>query len=315
MLLGGASYGVVSPLIKVAYARGISTETVTDSQYLYGLVILWFIRGLGRVWRRRRRVGAVLSTAAGMPPADESSVPVTAGEIAVWHRPAVRDFFGLLLLGAFSAGTSLLYYRALRLLPAWLAIILLFQFSWMTFLIDYVWTRRRPRAGQWAGLAAIAVGTFFAAGIRPGEGTLTAAGVGFGLAAGFTYAAMLYAGGLAALRVPPVNRAAWTTTFGAVLVLVSYAPAARQISSVLHAWLYGGLTAIFSQVAPALLFAVAVPRVGATAAAVLGSVELPVAVILAAFWLGERITVYGVVGIALICGGIVCAQWSVARAR
>lgn len=77
----------------------------------------------------------------------------------------------LMLLGggALSGLTGVFYYQSLQELPASYAIILLFQFTWIGLLVDWVWRKRRPGIWRWTALVCILGGTALAAGLKDGQ--------------------------------------------------------------------------------------------------------------------------------------------------
>ncbi len=280
VLLGGASYGLVSPIVKMAYAQGFSTQDVTTGQFYYAAIILWLLVAFtGRRNNQRARLSA-----------------------GNWRR--------LLLLGVLGTGTSVFYYRALTMLPAWMAIILLFQFSWMTFVIDFLATRRIPTGGEWRGILLIATGTLFANihGFHTGQ-VLSAWGFAFGLFSGATYASFLYVNAGVATPVSPYFRAAVVTSISAIMISFIYVPSPSFLQVSIHGmWIFGILIGLFSQAIPTSLFGIGIPHVGGAAAAILGSVELPVSVILAAVVIHEHVLWTGWLGVALIIIGIAVGQ-------
>jgi drug/metabolite transporter (DMT)-like permease len=97
----------------------------------------------------------------------------------------------MVLVGAAVAATGLTYYQALKHLPASLAIVLLFQFSWMLPVLGWIASRRAPTTQQWAALAAILIGSAAAAHAGRLAG-FSAIGLMLGLAAGLAYAMTLF---------------------------------------------------------------------------------------------------------------------------
>lgn len=276
VVLGGASYGVVSPLVKMAYAGGFSAGDVAAGQFYYAAALLWLL--------------AVL----------------TGGRV----RFARGDGWRMAALGVLGAVTSVAYYRSLHDLPVWLSVILLFQFSWITPVIDRVVARRRLSRGKWIGVAAILAGTALAAGADGGTAARTTlAGVLLGLASGVSYAAFLYISGSVRSPRSPFSRAAIITTVSLLVSWLLYPPTAGMLQPVLRGALPIGAVALFSQAVPTTLFSLGIPRVGGAAAAILGSVELPVAVIAAALMLRENVSWQSWAGVVLILSGIAFSEW------
>lgn len=276
--LGACSYGFVSPVLKSAMANGYSMEGVTAAQYLVAL-FFWLL--------------AVLLHRSG-------------------RRPTRREWFRLVLLGVVgSGGTTVLYYRSLVYLPASLAIVLLFQFTWMTILLE-TWLEKTPlTARRVQSLAMILVGTLLAVGFLHDQwqGAVSPLGVVLGLGAAVTYSVLLYGTGKTAVHVSPVYRS-FALSVGAGVPILLSSPFGAYISgpSILGLYGWATLVALLAQIIPPLLFAAAIPVVGGGAAAVLGSMELPVAVVAAALILKEPVGWDRWLGVLLILLGVVRSE-------
>nr|NNM89592.1 DMT family transporter [Bacilli bacterium] len=279
VLLGGASYGCVSAIVKIAYQHGLSAGAVTLSQFYFALVVFWLI-----------------------------AIPIVKKE---WYKVSRADWIKMSFIGIFSAATAILYYIALYMLPAWLAMILLFQFSWMTFVIDFIATRKRPSKMQAIAIVSILVGTLLAVGIMNAVShSFQPLGILFGLLSGLSYALFLYVNGLVGMDSSPFFRSAIITTVAALVVTLYEHPSFAVLGSMVHGWNYGLAIGIFSQAIPTLFFSIGIPRIGGGPAAILGSSELPVAVILSVVVLHELVSLSTWVGVILILVGIVAGEWS-----
>jgi drug/metabolite transporter (DMT)-like permease len=288
VLLAGSSYGLVSPLLKQAYRAGFTTVDVTDAQYVFAAALLWLIALISP--RRRMQV-------------DRQQWAVLIG------------------LGLTGAATTFFYYLSLSVLPASLGIVLLFQFSWVVLVIDILVTRRLPGAAKWAGVALIVVGTVLAVG-GPSALTVDAGDAGrvgtapfwaivCGLIAAISYAGTLYLSSYADPAAPAALRAAIVTTCAGVLVIITFPPVHLLTGGTSSLWFWGLLVALASQVVPTLLLLVGAPRTGGRMAGVLGSIELPVAVLAAHLWLGEAVSPLRWAGVLMILAGIAVSEWDV----
>jgi drug/metabolite transporter (DMT)-like permease len=72
--------------------------------------------------------------------------------------------------------------------------------------------------------------------------------------------------------------------------------------------LWGLLLGLLGQVVPTVSFNIGIPKIGSALAAMLGSVELPVAILAAYLLIGEPITGLQWGGMALILGGIIISE-------
>ena len=107
--LGGCSFGILSTFVKIAYAHGFTPAQVVGSQFFSGMIMLWIVVLIWRKWQVSGK---------------------TAGK--------------LLLSGIAMAGSGLCYYQSLQYLDASIAIIMLFQFSWMGLFAEWMLDRKAP---------------------------------------------------------------------------------------------------------------------------------------------------------------------------
>jgi drug/metabolite transporter (DMT)-like permease len=96
VLIGACSYGILSTIMKFAYAEGFHINEVIGSQYFFGWILLLFL----------------LLTRAR-------------------YRVTKKQALSLLLAGTATSLTGIFYGFALKKLPASIAIVLLFQFTWI----------------------------------------------------------------------------------------------------------------------------------------------------------------------------------------
>jgi drug/metabolite transporter (DMT)-like permease len=283
MLLAGSCYGMISPIMKMAYAHEFSAEEVTDAQYGFAFILLWAM-ALFRIRRARLRG---------------------------------RQWLLLAALGTAGAGTSYCYYVALTRVPASFGIVMLFQFAWMVMVIDMLVTRRIPAAQKWLGMLFIVVGTLLAVGLLGQRlPAMPWWAVALGLLAGLFYALTLYLSGYVDPASPPLVRSAITVSVSAIVILPLFPPTYLWNGAIARGlWLWGGLVALFGQVLPMLLMLVAIPRIGGRMAGVLASIELPVAVLAAHLLLAEPVSWLRWCGVALILLGICVSEWPGSRRK
>ena len=73
--------------------------------------------------------------------------------------------FTLFFAGLFTAITGIVYGQALIYLPASLAVVMLFQFTWVGLFLDCILKRRMPTRPEIISLIVLFIGTILAAGI------------------------------------------------------------------------------------------------------------------------------------------------------
>jgi len=277
VLLGGASYGLISPVVKMAYAEGFSAGSVTSSQYAAALLILLVIALF--------KIGDV-------------------------RKLARRDLLLLTGLGVLSTGTSVLYYVSLSYLPASLAIVLLFQFTWIVMMIDYLVTRSKPSPMKWLALMLVLAGTVLAVnlfatdwrGVQP-------VGLLLGFLSSITYGAFLFFTGYVRPGVSPWVNSGVIAAASTISVFFVFPPTFAWDGSLGEGlWIWALIIGLLGQVIPPVCFNVGIPVVGGSLAAVLGAIELPVAVLGAFLLIGEAVESVQWIGIVLIVLGIVVAE-------
>lgn len=280
MLMAGAAYGVVTPLVKLGITHGVPVTWLTLAQYPVSLLLFQ----IGR-------------TGAG-PRA----------------RPHLQDYLGMAAVGAFGAGVSLTYYHSLTFLPGSVGIVLLFQFTWILPLLSGLFHRHWPNRSQRYGILIVLAGTVMAGGLRGWIFPLP--GILLGLASAVLYALSLLLSGRLSPDISPWCRAEISTAFSLALVAVAYQPW-RSLHWAYDpaTWIWGSLMGLFSQGIPLLLTYISAPKLPPALTGMLASSELPVAVILSALWLGEPVSAGRWVGVLVILGGILFSSMVRLRAR
>ncbi len=286
VLLGAASFGVLSTVVKLAYADGFSTGEVTGSQMLLGCVVLWLLSF--RSWKLMRSMSAATR----------------------WK---------LLGSGVFTGMTGVFYYLSLQRVEASFAILLLFQFTWMGLVLDGVLHRRPPTRRKLLGAAVIAGGTLLATGVLGHmQATLAqASGIGIvlGLLAALCYTLFMHVSGRVATEVPPVLRSAWMLTGAVAAVWLVFPPQFLWNGALAGGlWLWALILALFGTIIPPYLFAKGAPSLDTGLTAILGSVELPVVMICSTLLLGERMSALQWLGVALIMCGVLLSEYTRRRA-
>lgn len=277
VLLGASSYGLLSPAVKLAYGHGFDEARVTAAQMMMGTVVMWLL---------------------------------VLVQPKSWANPFRGPWIRLSLIGIFGlALTTLLLNMALARLDASLAIVLLFQFTWITVVMECVHTRRLPTRYQAAAVALILAGTLLAVNVADADWTnIDPLGAAFGLLSACSYSLFLF-------FVDKVETS-WTATFKSAVMLTASLPALCLIDPPQSVFaehtgallLWGVALGLLGQVLPTLTFNVGIPRIGSTLAAMLASMELPVAVAGAYFLLGEQVLPVQWAGMGLILIGIVVSE-------
>lgn len=275
VLMGAAFFGSLSTLVKLGYQDGFTTGELTGSQYIIGTGGLWLLTLL---FQRKK----VPWKAAGK----------------------------LLASGIFPGLVAVFYYWSLQSINASLAIVLLFQFTWMGIVLDFILHKHRPGRSQWGALLLILVGTILAAGVISfTTGSIHLTGVLFGLLAAVSYTGFIHVSGNTANQVPSLQRSGWMMTGATITVSVVFPPQFLIEGTLWEGlWIWGTALGVLGVILPPLLFTKGVPHIGAGMATILGSVELPVVLLLSFFILNEKITPLQWSGTLLILLGIILSE-------
>lgn len=291
VLLGAMSYGILSTIVVIAYGNGYRLGEVVGSQLLTGFILSWLLALF--IKRRERRAERARS-------GKHRQLPGIAAKFT-WKQRLL-----LMAAGTPTAVTGLLYYESLRYIPASLAIILLFQFTWIGVLMQAVSQRKRPNGVMYLTLAILFGGTVLAAGIvEKGGAGFNPVGVMLGILSAISYSLFILFSGKVVPSAHPAYRSAWMLTGGMMLVFILFPPH-FLFDGLLWGKLmwFGLLLGLFGAFIPPVLFAVGVPHIGEGMAGILGAAELPVAVLLSTLVLHEQVSVLQWAGVGLVLLGI-----------
>lgn len=277
VLIGAASFGLLSTFVKLGYQAGFSPAEVTGSQVLFGCAGLWLM-----------------------------CVPFFK-QLRLLSKGTIGK---LILSGVFSGLTGVFYYLSLQTVSASLGVVLLFQFVWMGILLDWIMQRRRPGANQWIALVFVLIGTVFAAGTQAlSLAKFDLLGITLGLLAAASYTGTLSVNARVAPEAPPIIRSTLMMTGTLILTWIIYPPQFFVNGTLGHGlWVWGALLGLFGVIIPPYLFAKGIPSIGAGIATILGSLELPVVIITSALILKEPVEITQWLGVLLILLGIVCTN-------
>ncbi|MDF2963129.1 MAG: multidrug transporter permease [Paenibacillus sp.] len=277
VLLGAASYGVLSTLVKLGYENGFTAGEITGSQALFGFTGLWLLC----LPRLRKMKG------------------LTGGAV-----------IKLVLSGTVTGLTGYFYYLSLQVLEASVAVLLLFQFTWMGMLLGWILDKRAPNRFQWIAMAVVLTGTLLASGALSGSlEKIDGGGVALGLSAAVCYTLFICFSGRVAAHLPPLMRSTWIVT-GAMIIVLSLMPPQFLWNGALDRglWLWGILMSVFGMILPSYLLAKGAPFIETGLASVLGAVELPVVIICSALLLQESTGTVQWIGILFILLGVLLSE-------
>ncbi|MCM3631045.1 DMT family transporter [Paenibacillus glycanilyticus] len=286
VIIAAACYGMMSPVLKLAYKQEYTFQQITVHQVGLGAALLWILILLR---------------------------PGTWSKLAFsfkhWGALAFTGIFGLSM-------TTVFYNQTLEKLDASFSIVLLFQFMWITIFLESLRNRKWPTRWQWAAIVISMAGTVLAAGLLQNKlMDMDWAGVGFGLASALSYSLFLFLAGRVAPGYDPVYKSAIMMSCGFIVILALYGYKAFEGGQDQQWGLlgWGFALGLIGQVMPTVFFNAGIPRVGSGLASMLGAMELPFAVVSAWLILGESISLSDIIGIVLILGGVVLAEYGSRR--
>ncbi|MFC9600978.1 DMT family transporter [Peribacillus butanolivorans] len=272
VVIAASSYGLVSTIIKLAMRSGFSASEAVTSQFFFGFCI--------------------------------------AVCIFILTNRTKLSFNGvkiLILAGVFTGLTNIFYGLSLNYLPASLAVVLLFQFTWIGMLISCITKRKFPSRIELISLIILVAGTIPAAGLIdvdlsqiPFQGWL------WGLAAALCYSLFLFVNGRATTNMNTTNRLVLVSFFAFMMSVVFQSPEVIWNGTLFSEglWIYGLILGLFGMIIPVFLFTIAVPKVGLSMSSILGAIELPIAVMVSVILLSENVTSLQIVGIVTILLGM-----------
>ena len=278
VFLGGASYGLVGPIVKTATAQGAQWYQMSTAQSFGGLFIFSIAFGI--------------SLLAG----------------ARWQRVSPRDMAMLLLLGATTGVTSFCYNICLAHASASLAVTLLFQYVWMGIAIQAVASKKPPVAREVVAAAVVLAGTVGASGMLDGPFSLDLPGLLAGLGSALGYAVFLRLSARAGRGMPAMQRGLLTCVGSCIVGLAvcpTYFFGGADLALITPYSLALGFFALFL---PVPLIGFGSRHVSGGTCNILASSELPSAFVASAVWLGEPMGPVRVIGAATILAGIALTQ-------
>ncbi|MCM3626096.1 DMT family transporter [Paenibacillus glycanilyticus] len=277
VLAGACSFGLLGTFVKKAYESGYKVGDVVGSQNLFGVMILWMLVFL----------------------------TVKSSKQAQTLVVTKRQIVSLMAVGTTTGLTGMFYYAALQYISVSLAIILLFQFTWMGILLEAVAARRRPDKEKVISLVILFGGIIVASGyLDDGSQTVSLKGIILGLLSAVTYTLFIWFSGRTAKQVVPITRRAIMLSGSFILAMFVFPPYFLINGSLQEALLpWALLLALFGVVIPPLLYAIGVPRIGGGLATILSAAELPTAVIMSFIVLNESVSWMQWIGVGItICG-------------
>lgn len=274
IFIAGASYGFIVPVIKGAGEIGIYPSTFLPLQYLVAFLVCVAIMLIRRM---------------------------------KWGSP--KRLLPLALLGFCTGGTSVCYYSAVTLLPSSAALTLLFQYIWISVLIECLHKKTLPARSTIIAIVVVLIGTLFATGLLDGNlSALNPLGVLFGFGSALFYALFLYYSGIIGAGQSTILRTAMLS-FGGLIFTSIVSPSAFTVSLPDQStWPYAVGLAVLGILFPVSLINFASPKLTTGMVSIMASSELPVGILAAWALVGDTPSPLVLFGAMLVLVGIVIKQ-------
>jgi drug/metabolite transporter (DMT)-like permease len=274
VLLGAACYGTISTITKLAFERKFTPAEIASGQVAFGCLILWLISLF--MWRKYQHLE--------------------------WKTTAL-----LILAGSVWGLTEVFYTTALSKIPASIAVILLFQFIWMSQVVQMVQEKSWLSKERWLSLISVLFGSFCASGFSSQDlNKLDTLGLVLGLCAAISYTASMFVSDTVAVDVHPVPRSTLMVTGQMLFVFLIYPPVFLFNGSMERGlWLWIGLLGIIGVVFTNLTYNIGIPIIGTGLAGIFGTIELPMVLLLSTLVLNEAVSATQWIGAGFIILGVI----------
>jgi len=274
--LGACSYGMLTTFVKMAYADGYTSHEVTFSQMALGVVGLLLIN----LFVKRK---------------DNSSVETSR----------TRSKLKLIAAGTTLGLTSTFYYLAVKYIPVSIGIVMLMQSVWMGVVLEALLQRKKPGSKKILAVIAILIGTAMATNLLNDSFVLDWRGIGWGILAAMSYTGTIYCSNTVSLEMHSLKRSLWMMIGGFIIVSAISLPylVVEYRMEILLNW--GLVLALFGTILPPLLYTAGMPKIDVGLGAIISSIELPAAVLMAYFLLNEKVEIMQWLGITLILLAVV----------
>ncbi|TQI70025.1 threonine/homoserine efflux transporter RhtA [Gramella sp. Hel_I_59] len=274
--LGACSYGMLTTFVKLAYEDGYTSYEVTFSQMALGLLGLLLINLFVR-----KKDNAETGTSRN------------------------RSKLKLIAAGTTLGLTSFFYYLAVKYIPVSIGIVMLMQSVWMGVVLEAIMKRKKPGTKKILAVIAILTGTLLVTNVFKDSFEIDWRGIGWGVLAAMSYTGTIYCSNTVSLEMHSLKRSLWMMLGGFIVVSIITLPylIVEFNTSIFLNW--GLILALFGTILPPLLYTAGMPKIDVGLGAIISSIELPAAVLMAYFLLNEQVDLAQWLGIGLILLAVV----------
>ena len=292
VILSAFGFSTLAVLGKIAYDAGFTRNQALVWRFGLALPFLWVI-----LWK-----------ANALP-------KITSSEPAQSRKHELRKFSLAILLGMVGIGMeATLYFMTLETIGAALTGVFLYLYPAFVALISHFFLGEKLSLLKWGCVALSLVGCIFTVDLSSTQ-VKSQIGVVYGILTAVWYAIYLLTGNRLVKGHHPL-----TVSGGIVLgAFISFAGLAwmeTQTRGVIWVWPHTGNAwiaimglAVLASVIPFTTLYVGMKKVGATKASVLSTLEMGFTILLAAWILGEKMTVSQIFGAVIILVSVVLIQF------
>lgn len=288
VLLASCSYAVLSTLVILS---GFNLPTILVGKFFYGwLILAALVLIVWLVYQRKQ------------PKPEKNKLKMSKRVVL------------LIITGIAMALVTVCYFNSFAVfgLPISLAVILLFQYSWIGLVIETIARRKIPSKSKIVAALVIFAGTILAGGIIGSSvsfADMNPVGILLGLSAATLYAFFVFMSGQIETQMPPLHKSFLIATVAVIFVILFIAvsagvPAVVDAFMNVEALSFCIPLGIFGIAVPVFFLAVGAPKISTGMATILNSAELPVEVFLAAVIIAETVEPLRWVGVVIILLGI-----------
>jgi len=274
--LGASSYGMLTTFVKMAYAEGFTSYEIIFSQMILGMIGLVIINLLFIKGKKTSQI-----------------------------EPKSKSILKLIAAGTSLGLTSTFYYFAVKYIPVSIGIVLLMQSVWMGVFLEGIINKKKPSVNKIIAVIVILVGTVLATNMLFSSIELDWRGIGWGMLAAISYTVTIYTSNTVSLQLHSLRRSLWMLLGGTLVVIIIATPYLIEEFNLEIFKKWGLILALFGTILPPILFTAGMPKINVGLGAIISSVELPVAVIMAYILLNEVVTPYQWLGIGIILAAVV----------
>lgn len=274
--LGASSYGMLTTFVKMAYAEGFTSYEIIFSQMIVGMIGLVLINLL-----------------------------FVKGKSTSQFEPKSKSILKLMAAGTSLGLTSTFYYFAVKYIPVSIGIVLLMQSVWMGVFLEGIINKKKPSVNKIIAVIVILAGTVLATNMLFSNIELDWRGIGWGMLAAISYTITIYTSNTVSLQLHSLRRSLWMLLGGTLVVTIIATPFLIEQFNLGIFKKWGLILALFGTILPPILFTAGMPKINVGLGAIISSVELPVAVIMAYFLINEVVNPYQWLGIGIILAAVV----------